>query len=940
MSLSYNQSSVIGGPLSKTVLDQLKARKSVISNPVGRPDVDLMYLNSTTGWVKMTSSIDAKDSETQQAGRYILVGGAAYQEGAKTKIKQGFYPEGGDISGYTVSDLTGFTPQPGITAFKVRSKNTFGTLREATVEFTVHSIEEFGILEQLFLRPGYTVLLEWGHSLYLNQEGQFQNTIKTFDTQRYLKSMNFNEIDREIINLKNKSFGNYDGIYGFIKNFSWSFNGYSYLCSVDIISKGELIESVALSIAPSYDLDVEAVDELITGQSTNAKEKTTDLHKFLYAIKNAGSKNYYDEEKPTITTSVNITGTVLNVFSNFGSSIPIVPAIDVQQAVEKEDVEKSIADDEIEKYLEDTMPTLYAAVKEELENQKLTVASQIIRFQVSNGDLNADYQWSRQITLRMLLILINKIFFINTGKDLNLVKFFTGNRADEKKPVINNFLTFTPHIGLNPTVCVLGKSRNPQTDLYYPISTQPNLSDTEQKDILNIFISSDHILEIADKMLTTPSVSQATVLELVQQVLTGVESNLGDINEFDLHHDDEVGTYYVVDRKVVPGDDNFNQFGVESFIDLIGLNSEIENLQIASKLSSNIASMIALAAQDSALPGGSSDVLSMQRWNEGLIDRHLKSKNVGDKLITNTDNQNTTSPTISYGDRDKFRRYVRSLDNQNVHYLRFNTSDLNGYKPIHTQLMREYSLYFSRRETTNPHGLIPFELSFTMKGIGGIKIGQAFKIPDQFLPKRYKGNVAFIVTGVEHSISSNRWVTNIKSQMIVTPSYTTVSPELEKSPIFQEQALYDLTYSSPLNRALNTRSDSQGGGDFTASRGGRLHLAWDLVANPFEAVKSPIRGKIYKIEFWSKPKNSDKWLAGIRIKGIGDYTGQIWRIGYVEIDPTLTPGKVVNAGQYIGTVQEMSKEYGEGMTNHIHIDIKTSINRTFAGIDPKTLPYV
>lgn len=938
MSLSYNQSSVIGGPLSKTVLNQLKARKSVISNPVDRPDVDLMYLNSTTGWVKMTSSIDAKESETQQAGRYILLGGAAYQEGDKTKIKQGFYPEGGDISGYTVSDLTGFTPQPGITAFRVRSKNTFGTLREATVEFTVHSIEEFNVLEQLFLRPGYTVLLEWGHSLYLNQEGQFQNVIKTFDTQRYLKSMTFEQIDREIINLKNKSFGNYDGIFGFIKNFSWSFNGYSYLCSVDIISKGELIESIALSIAPSYDLDVELADNIKEG--TNAKEKTTDLHKFLYAIKNAGSKNYYDEEKPTIKTSVNVSGTILNVFSNYGSAIPIVPAIDVQQTFEKEDIEKNIADDELEKYIEDKLPTLYAAVKEELEKQGLTVASQVIRFQISNGDLTADYQWSRQITLRMLLILINKIFFVNTGKDLNLVKFFTGNNVGEKNPIINNFLTFTPHIGLDPAICVLGKGRTPQTNLYYPVSTQPNLSEIDQKDILNIFISSDYILEIADKMIKGPSISQATVLELVQQVLTGIESNLGEINEFDLHHDDEIGTYYVVDRKVVPGNDNFNQFEVESFIDLIGLNSEVENLQITSKLSSNIASMIAIAAQDSALPGGSSDVLSMQRWNEGLVDRHLRSKNIGNKLIVDTEKQDSTSPTISYGDRDKFVRYVRSLDNQNGYYIRYNTNDLYGYKPIHTQLMREYSLYYSQREATNPHGLIPFELSFTMKGIGGIKIGQSFKIPDQFLPKRYKGNVAFIVTGVEHTISSNRWVTDIKSQMIVTPNYTVVSGELDNSPIIQEQELYDLTYSSPLNRSLTTRSDSQGGGDFTASRGGRLHLAWDLVANPFEAVKSPIRGKIYKIEFWSKPKNSDKWLAGIRIKGTGDYTGQIWRIGYVEIDPTLTPGKVVNPGQYIGTVQEMAKEYGDGMTNHIHIDIKTSVNRVFAGIDPKTLTYV
>lgn len=932
MSLSYNQSSVIGGPLSKDVIRQLKARKNIVSKRDVRIDTDILYLNSTTGWVKMTSSIDAINSEVQQASRYILLGGAAYQDAGETKIKQGFYPEGGDISGYTVSDLTGFTPQPGITNFRVKSKNTFGTLREASVEFLVHSIEEFNILEQLFLRPGYTVLLEWGHSLYINQEGELQNIVKTFDTERYLKSMAFSDIDQEIISLKKKSFGNYDGLFGFIKNFSWSFNGVSYVCSVDIISKGELIESIALSLAPAYDVKIDS-------EEYNGKQFTTDLHKFLFNIKNAGAKNYYDEEKPAIKTQVNLGGTILNVFSNFGSAVPLVPAIDVEQIYEKEDIEKGIADDELEQYLEEKMPTLYAAVKEELEKQGLTLASQIIRFQVSNSDLTADYQWSRQITLRVFLILLNKIFFVNTGKDLNIVKFFTGNPTNEKNPIINNFLTFTPHIGLDPTINVLGKARKPQTNLFYPVSTQPDFSLSEQQEILNIFVSTDFITEVADKMLIGSSISQASVLELVQQVLSGIESNLGDINEFDLHHDDEIGTYYVVDRKVVPSNDSFNQFEDESFIDLVGLNSEVENLQIVSKISSNIASMIAIAAQDSALPGGSSDVLHMQRWNEGLEDRHIKAKNIGNKLIIDPEKKEDNSAKINYGDRDRFARYVRSLDNNNGYYMRFNSADLYGYKTIHHQLMREYSYYFSRREQTNPHGLIPFELSFKIKGIGGVKIGQAFKIPNQFLPKRYKGNVAFIVTGVEHSISNNRWTTDIKSQMIITPNYSLVDAEKDLPEFLQVQELYNLTYSSPLNRPLITREDSQGGGGFGASRGGRLHLAWDVVANPFEPVKSPIRGKVYEIEYWSKPKNSDKWLAGVRIKGVGEYTGQIWRLGYVAIDPTISKGKVINAGQYIGTVQEMAKEYGEGMTNHIHIDIKTSINRTFAGIDPKTFTY-
>ena len=69
---------------------------------------------------------------------------------------------------------------------------------------------------------------------------------------------------------------------------------------------------------------------------------------------------------------------------------------------------------------------------------------------------------------------------------------------------------------------------------------------------------------------------------------------------------------------------------------------------------------------------------------------------------------------------------------------------------------------------TNPGGLIPFELSFTMSGIAGIRIGQAFTVPDSIMPKRYRGNIAFLVTHVDHTIKNNRWITDIQTQMIVS----------------------------------------------------------------------------------------------------------------------------------------------------------------------------
>ena len=82
--------------------------------------------------------------------------------------------------------------------------------------------------------------------------------------------------------------------------------------------------------------------------------------------------------------------------------------------------------------------------------------------------------------------------------------------------------------------------------------------------------------------------------------------------------------------------------------------------------------------------------------------------------------------------------------------------------------MEQYLNKITVDKKINAPGLIPFELSFTMKGISGMKVGQAFKVNEFFLPKRYQKRVAYIITGLDHQVTDNKWVTNVKSQIIFT----------------------------------------------------------------------------------------------------------------------------------------------------------------------------
>jgi len=61
--------------------------------------------------------------------------------------------------------------------------------------------------------------------------------------------------------------------------------------------------------------------------------------------------------------------------------------------------------------------------------------------------------------------------------------------------------------------------------------------------------------------------------------------------------------------------------------------------------------------------------------------------------------------------------------------------------------------------------VVPIQLSITLQGIGGIKIGDLFHI--DYLPKRFRKYCHFMVVNVSHEISPVGWTTTLESRMIV-----------------------------------------------------------------------------------------------------------------------------------------------------------------------------
>lgn len=699
MSLSFKVGGIFGGPLDDSVISQLQQRKNIIGKRTSRSSDDIIYLNSNTGWVRVTSSVNLPDSGgSELAKKYTLFN--SIQDAT-----EGFNPRSPNTS-YTESTTYGFIPAPGITQFSVKSKGLYGALREISFSFTAHSPEDFSILEQLYLRPGYTILVEWGHSIILDDQGNISTNVKYFDKEKFLNYLPENDIQKAINELKTDNFNNYDALFGFIKNFSWTYNGYSYECVVEVISKGELLNSIKSAYAKAEKSDDETQDP-----NYSSKAFSSGLTLALSAIQAAPSQDYFTE--PDVTASPEeITLTALNFLDLAGPGY-----------------------------------------KGALTDLRVAIGS------LSGNTDSNDSKWLKYIPLRNFLQLVNRGSLLKNQEGENLVEFYTGGSTPTP------FTTFPEHISLDPYICILPK-KSSTGSFIWPFSKQ--ITDLEEDETLNILVSVSYLIKCIEDVQNAEDSLDDTLYNLLIKILGGIQANLGDINDFGINYVEEEDLFYIIDRNVIPSKLDFQRSEnnlPKSYIDLVGLNSEVENLNINSKLSEKLTSMIAIAAQASSNPSAAFSTLNLHKWNQGIVDRHLPIKNVA--LNQNIQSENTTvkeNPEL----RKQYLKFLEkvSVENNN-YYIGYDREVFTKYKVIHKQLMGEFLSKITENRNLNNPGLVPFELSFTIKGISGLKIGQAFKVNEFFLPERYRGRVGFLIVGLDHNVTDGRWTTDVRTQITV-----------------------------------------------------------------------------------------------------------------------------------------------------------------------------
>jgi hypothetical protein len=308
---------IIGQSFDPFVQQQIKTRQEILGkNP--RSDNDNKWYNTSAPWIRLTSGIDVSDEKLQEldllftpfqgsglAKEFQLFGG----NNTTTSVKRIYNSDYWDGYEFQNQAEYGAVPTPGILSADIKSLSR-GSLREATISIVCHSLIQFKIIETLYLRLKYSILLEWGHSTYYKNDGEYEGNPKIdlsadfltgyYSTNGGNVKLTQGTMQSRIRDLRKESCGNYDAFHGLVKNFTWSVRqDGGYDITLILITTGDVIESIKMNTLPNTSTVVAAVptgSDDKTYPSTYTNQNRSTINKMLFGLRQQinASRTYFN----------------------------------------------------------------------------------------------------------------------------------------------------------------------------------------------------------------------------------------------------------------------------------------------------------------------------------------------------------------------------------------------------------------------------------------------------------------------------------------------------------------------------------------------------------------------------------------------------------------------------------------------------------------------
>ncbi len=898
---------VVGKTFFGYVKDQLAKRAEILSKGGGndpfteRTPQELEWLTNRNGWVRVTSNIEIKSgnplSNKYGAGdalakKYILQGGVIYANsslnngsvlrsgvGADKVYGVGF--QNGDAYGM------GLKPMPGITGFSIECSGPFGALKTANIKVKAYDLEQFNIIETLYCHLGMSVIIEFGHIPYIDNDGKFISTPKLLDV---FKINSKEQIAQNITAQRKATGGNYDALFGTLINYGWTTsNDGSYDIDLKVMGPGSVLESISINyttsnVPPLTPKNLPIYAEFLEqsggsegsppasnstptqGSSTAGTDSTTQpaedptkallpgviasrnnsiIHRHLYRIyenalttqqvsnTSSGLKDQDDASSairttttPILTNEIFKQNTTYNFLKTSGGGLTgNTLALKGNNAAMIAGTSPADSIPFIDTNLFRYLTVAYVTNPDDGgTSATATTKDQLPRVYIPFGYLLAIIQSSG-------------VLYNSSAKDAT---------AKETKPYIyldfnnktNYCFAYPWAVSVDPNVCLVDIANGPALndalfkgstsvgvidstyfdDIYYTTVPKEKLNTQklvgtnhiykaeddkvskviqsaglgfyagENKGrIMNILLNIEYIVNKMDALAGNSDKKEVRLDRFLNDILTDINKSLGGVNEFRVAFLDESYCIQLTDEQRLENP-------VPTVIDVIGLNSIVQNYSFTSKISPQLASMLIIGAQagGTSAKAATTDASSVGQWNAYVKDRIMPAKvdsTEGDD--SGAVQETPTEVKADNEDIDLEDATENSPDDQLSRLikgtyvnLKYSESDIEGARTTLKDKLLELK---ATLEDTSAAPMIPLEMSIKMDGISGILVNQMFVIPPARLPLSYQGSdptktrLGFVVRKVENTIDNNRWVTSISGQSLFLKNEVSAGVKLKST---------------------------------------------------------------------------------------------------------------------------------------------------------------
>tara|TARA_R110000764_G_scaffold178254_1_gene264412 strand:- start:429 stop:3707 length:3279 start_codon:yes stop_codon:yes gene_type:complete len=703
---------ITGAPFQKYVSKQIDLRQEFLGEGFSIKGIKSRSLktrnvyNSSTPFMRLSSAVSITKGDTSFPGTSVYeqlensgigagIGGINtwhyhnlarnfILQGAPNNSKGNANPSGVNLPGkknvaygwgYNASQINsqeGYIPPPGVTKVDFDYKSD-GALAFATISIKAFSATQFSLIDILYMRPGYTCLLEFGHSMYYNNKKELVN-LDTSNTApfEYLfldrskattPSVTYEGMSKTILKEKEKHDGNYEAFFARISKFSWKFNmDGSYDITVKLMGLGDVISSLKSNVA----------------LSTGSPSSLSSDFKIIPTTSDGSDDTFTSGDAPFIISDAQSTQLNFELFSIFAtwdsyneageptgnSMLTLRGKSDETKSIKSYDQLNNIDVPVIAAYdlkLKDIPITAGGKGKD----RSFSIDYGVVKIVENSKDNKSRYNPATFIKFGAFLAMLQKICNVTDGKSNTLIQFemvsdiwlpslqlllddtflvtYPGNFSSNPNKCLIKYSSYDPLVvpnrGIDNNLTinnVVHRTYDDGEDNTLSKLTNPALAMRLSDVYININFITEVMSDLRGSDTEADNEVDISIIDLLKGILSGVNSSLGGLNNFRVLYSEDLAQIQIVSESPILSqkdgvvDSNtkkatINTFGFNTTDKLLIGGSFVTSVDLNSELTDQMATQISIGAQNNSnTVNGNSTAFSS--YSKGLIDKLMTKK--------------------------------------------------------------------------------------------------------------------------------------------------------------------------------------------------------------------------------------------------------------------------------------------------------------------------